>query len=95
MQAGGKENETKPQGAGEITAFVQNLLNQMDSRFKQMEEGIATKLNDMGDRIDSLEKFISDLIEQSGVDDQELEEDVVPDINAEGDDTQGKPRADT
>jgi len=70
-----------PQGDGpastaDLSAFVQTLLSQMQSRFQQMSDSIITRIDEMGERIDDLEKSVGDLVTQA--------ED---DINAPGGDT--------
>jgi len=51
----------------DLTAFVKNLLEQMQSRFQTMSQSIITKIDEMGSRIDDLEKSIEDLtIETAG-----------------------------
>ncbi|MCO5552306.1 hypothetical protein L7F22_005817 [Adiantum nelumboides] len=55
------------QSTADLTAFVQNLLQQMQARFQTMSESIITKIDEMGSRIDDLEKSISDLTKEMGV----------------------------
>lgn len=57
----------QPQGTQELTAFVQNLLQQMQTRFQEMSDAIITRIDEMGARIDDLEKSIADLMQQAGV----------------------------
>ena len=47
-----------PQSTADLSAFVQNLLSQMQSRFQQMSDSIIT-------RIDDLEKSVGDLVQQA------------------------------
>eukprot|EP00873_Tetraselmis_striata_P001799 jgi/Tetstr1/422063/TSEL_001248.t1 len=56
-----------PQNTADLTKFVQNLLNQMQSRFQTMSDSIIGRIDEMGGRIDELEKSIGDLIQQAGV----------------------------
>ncbi|EGZ18951.1 hypothetical protein PHYSODRAFT_346416 [Phytophthora sojae] len=51
-----------PTDAQDLTVFVQSLLEQMQSRFAQI------LLDEMGSRIDELEKSIADLMEQTNED---------------------------
>lgn len=44
--------------------YVQNLLQQMQTRFQDMSNSIVGRIDEMGNRIDSLEKNISDLMQQ-------------------------------
>uniref|UniRef100_A0A0G4I500 Heat shock factor binding protein 1 n=1 Tax=Chromera velia CCMP2878 TaxID=1169474 RepID=A0A0G4I500_9ALVE len=60
-------NGTDP-NVQDVSAFVQNLLKEMQSRFQTMSDSIITRIDDMGSRINDLEKSISDLMAQSGVD---------------------------
>ena len=45
---------------------MENLLNQMQSRFTQMSESIIGRIDEMGSRIDDLEKSISELATEVG-----------------------------
>lgn len=54
----------------DLTVFVQGLLQQMQTRFQQMSDTIIGRIDEMGTRIDDLEKSIADLMEQAGVDDK-------------------------
>lgn len=56
---------TTPQ---DLTIFVKNLLEQMQQRFETMSEQIVGRIDEMGNRIDDLEKSIAELMEQAGVD---------------------------
>ena len=47
----------------------------MQSRFQQMSDSIITRIDEMGERIDDLEKSVGDLIQQA-------EEDVKPEEGA-------------
>lgn len=55
------------QGTQELTIFVQNLLQQMQSRFQEMSDTIITRIDEMGARIDDLEKSIAELMQQAGI----------------------------
>ncbi|GBG27601.1 Heat shock factor-binding protein 1 [Hondaea fermentalgiana] len=79
------DGNTAPQEEPDLSVFVQNLLTQMlpftfsssascelqSSRFQQMSEAIVGRIDEMGDRIDGLEKSISELMAQAGVDETE------------------------
>jgi heat shock factor-binding protein 1 len=54
------------QKTADLTAFVQNLLLQMQTRFQAMSESIITKIDEMGSRIDDLERSIAELLKESG-----------------------------
>ncbi|KAG0576577.1 hypothetical protein KC19_5G090800 [Ceratodon purpureus] len=54
------------QKTADLTAFVQNLLLQMQTRFQTMSESIITKIDEMGSRIDDLERSIADLVKETG-----------------------------
>ncbi|CAD5186980.1 unnamed protein product [Musa acuminata subsp. malaccensis] len=68
-----QESEGSFQNTADMTAFVQNLLVQMQTRFQAMSEGIlfpfnCDTLDEMGSRIDELEKSINDLKAEMEVD---------------------------
>ena len=60
----------------DLTAFVQTLLDQMQTRFSQMSDQIITKIDDMGARVDELEKSISVLMDQTSVEGFEVDMDM-------------------
>mmetsp|Transcript_24401 Transcript_24401/g.22172 ORF Transcript_24401/g.22172 Transcript_24401/m.22172 type:complete len:83 (+) Transcript_24401:54-302(+) len=64
-----------PENAQDLTIFVQNLLEQMQSKFNQMSNSIIGRIDEMGGRIDDLEKSISDLMIQAGIDPKEINRD--------------------
>ncbi|XP_068654224.1 heat shock factor-binding protein [Aristolochia californica] len=59
-------DEDPKQSAADMTAFVQNLLQQMQSRFQAMSDNIVAKIDEMGGRIDELEQSINDLKAEMG-----------------------------
>ncbi|XP_031272918.1 heat shock factor-binding protein-like [Pistacia vera] len=62
-----QDSEDPKQSTADMTAFVQNLLQQMQSRFQTMSESIITKIDEMGNRIDELEQSINDLRSEMGI----------------------------
>eukprot|EP00310_Coccolithus_braarudii_P011273 CAMPEP_0183370804 /NCGR_PEP_ID=MMETSP0164_2-20130417/103503_1 /TAXON_ID=221442 /ORGANISM="Coccolithus pelagicus ssp braarudi, Strain PLY182g" /LENGTH=73 /DNA_ID=CAMNT_0025547265 /DNA_START=12 /DNA_END=233 /DNA_ORIENTATION=+ len=67
---GGKGAAADPQSSQDLTIFVQNLLQQMQTRFQTMSEQIIDRIDEMGTRIDDLEKSIADLMTQAGVEEK-------------------------
>uniref|UniRef100_A0A2N9ECC5 Heat shock factor binding protein n=1 Tax=Fagus sylvatica TaxID=28930 RepID=A0A2N9ECC5_FAGSY len=63
----GHDAEDPKQSTADMTVFVQNLLQQMQSRFQQMSDSIVTKIDEMGGRINELEQSINDLRTEMGV----------------------------
>jgi len=61
-----------PQGTQELTAFVQNLLQQMQGRFQEMSDAIINRIDEMGSRIDDLEKSIAELMQQAGIEEGDV-----------------------
>ena len=53
-------------GQQDLTQFVQNLLQQMHQRFQLMSDSIIGCLDEMGGRLDELEKSIGELMTQAG-----------------------------
>ncbi|XP_039036657.1 heat shock factor-binding protein-like isoform X1 [Hibiscus syriacus] len=64
----GHNSDESKQNTADMTVFVQNLLQQMQSRFQTMSDSIITKIDDMGNRINELEQSINDLKAEMGVD---------------------------
>ncbi|KAF9532678.1 heat shock factor binding protein 1-domain-containing protein [Crepidotus variabilis] len=46
----------------ELTAFVETLLEQLDSKFDDMSSQILERMNQMSTRVDALEMSIQDII---------------------------------
>ncbi|XP_047172179.1 heat shock factor-binding protein-like isoform X1 [Vigna umbellata] len=63
----GHDSEDPKQSTADMTAFVQNLLQQMQIRFQTMSDSIITKIDEMGNRINELEESINDLRAEMGV----------------------------
>ncbi|XP_008782055.1 heat shock factor-binding protein [Phoenix dactylifera] len=61
-----QESEGSTQSTADMTAFVQNLLVQMQTRFQSMSESIVSKIDEMGSKIDELEQSINDLKAEMG-----------------------------
>ncbi|CAO2839737.1 unnamed protein product [Amaranthus hypochondriacus] len=57
----GHDSDDSKQNNSDMTVFVQNLLQQMQTRFQAMSESIVTKIDEMGNRIDVLEQSIKEL----------------------------------
>ncbi|CAM6109177.1 unnamed protein product [Calypogeia fissa] len=59
------------QSTADLTAFVQNLLQQMQSRFQSMSDAILVRIDEMATRIEDLERAVDDVLrEVTGSDDQ-------------------------
>ncbi|KAB2040156.1 hypothetical protein ERO13_D02G054401v2 [Gossypium hirsutum] len=62
----GNDSVDSKQDTTDMALFVQNLLQQMQSRFQTMSDSIITKIDEMGSRIDELEQSINDLKAEMG-----------------------------
>ncbi|XP_019224752.1 PREDICTED: heat shock factor-binding protein 1-like [Nicotiana attenuata] len=62
----GHDADNTKQSTADMTVFVQNLLQQMQTRFQTMSESIISKIDEMGNRIDELEQSINDLRTEMG-----------------------------
>ena len=49
-------NTDAPHSAAEVSAFVQQLVQQMQGRFQSMSDSILARMDDMGAKLDELEK---------------------------------------
>ena len=56
------ESGDSADNANELTQLVQTMLTQMQSRFQTMSDNIIGRIDEMGNRIDDLEKSIADLV---------------------------------
>lgn len=46
----------------ELNVFVQNMLKQMQERFDEMSGNIVGRVDEMGKRIDDIEKSINEIM---------------------------------
>eukprot|EP01080_Neovahlkampfia_damariscottae_P003778 gene3778-6666_t len=58
------------QNSQELTLFVHNLLDQMQGRFQDMSDNIIKRIDEMGNRIDDLEKNIQEIMTQAGIEEE-------------------------
>ncbi|XBI81016.1 hypothetical protein VPH35_090018 [Triticum aestivum] len=72
------DSEPSSQNPTDMTAFVQNLLGQMQTRFESMSQNIVSKnilicgislFYEMGTKIDELEQSVNDLKAEMGTTD--------------------------
>lgn len=64
--------DNDPKSVQDLTVFVQQILHDMQGKFQNMSDGIVTRIDDMGGRIDELEKNIAELLAQAGIDEQDM-----------------------
>jgi len=60
--------DNDPQSVQELTVFVQQILQDMQGKFQNTSDHIVSRMEDMGERIDDLEKNIAEILAQAGVD---------------------------
>ncbi|CCW62112.1 unnamed protein product [Phytomonas sp. EM1] len=53
-------------GSAELGAYMQELLQRMQSSFENMSKQIAGRIDEMDERVGVLEKSIDELIQQAG-----------------------------
>ncbi|KAM6125882.1 heat shock factor-binding protein 1-like protein 1 [Pterocles gutturalis] len=53
--------------AGEVSELAENLLHQLQESFQALTEKLNFLLEEMGERIDDLEKHVADLMTEAGI----------------------------
>ncbi|XP_074704641.1 heat shock factor-binding protein 1-like protein 1 isoform X2 [Strix aluco] len=56
-----------PPGAGDLSQLAENLLYQLQENFQALTEKITLRMEEMGKRIDDLEKHVADLMTEAGI----------------------------
>ncbi|XP_044282494.1 heat shock factor-binding protein 1-like protein 1 [Varanus komodoensis] len=56
-----------PQSAKELSQFAENLLQQLQENFQALTDKLTLRMDEMGERIDDLEKHVTGLMAQAGV----------------------------
>ncbi|XP_054841530.1 heat shock factor-binding protein 1-like protein 1 [Eublepharis macularius] len=59
--------DNDPQSARDLSQFAENLLQQLHENFQALTDKLALRMEDMGERIDDLEKHVTGLMAQAGV----------------------------
>ncbi|KAF6035456.1 HSBP1 [Bugula neritina] len=67
--------DANPHNVQDLTVFVQGVMQQMQDKFKTIKCELCMSLtiailDDMGNRIDDLERNIADLMTQAGVEEK-------------------------
>ncbi|NP_001129657.1 heat shock factor-binding protein 1-like protein 1 [Danio rerio] len=57
---------SESKAAKDLTAIMETTMQQLQSRFQNLSEQIISKMDEMGTRIDDLEKNVADLMTQAG-----------------------------
>jgi heat shock factor-binding protein 1 len=52
------------QSPAEINAYVQNLMQQLQRRFQTMSDNIIARMDDMGSKLDDLEKSVAEILDR-------------------------------
>ncbi|XP_077971094.1 heat shock factor-binding protein 1-like [Styela clava] len=58
-----------PKSVQDLTTYVQHVLQDVQVKFQGMSDGVLTRIDEMGEKLDDLEKSIAELMAQAGVDD--------------------------
>ncbi|XP_025021331.1 heat shock factor-binding protein 1-like protein 1 isoform X2 [Python bivittatus] len=59
--------DNDPQNAKELSQFAENLLQQLQENFEDLTDKLSLKMDEMGERIDDLEKHVTGLMAQAGI----------------------------
>lgn len=63
-------SKTESKAAMEMTQTMENTLQRLQGRFQTMSQELESKIDDMGTRIDDLEKNVLELMSQAGMEEQ-------------------------
>jgi heat shock factor-binding protein 1 len=74
----GPNMHSSQQSAAEANAYVQQLVQQVQRRFEDMSQGIVSRLDDMGGKLDELEKSVADILERAAQQEQAQQQEQAP-----------------
>lgn len=63
-------SNTDNKAAKDLTEAMEQTMQRLQGRFQSVSEQLEGKIDEMGTRIDSLEKNISELMTQAGMEEQ-------------------------
>ncbi|XP_027742348.1 heat shock factor-binding protein 1-like protein 1 isoform X2 [Empidonax traillii] len=58
---------TDPPGAGDLPQLAENLLCRLQDNFQALTEKLTLRMEEMGERINDLEKRVADLMTEAGI----------------------------
>ncbi|KAJ3219355.1 hypothetical protein HDU67_001574 [Dinochytrium kinnereticum] len=56
------------QSTEELTAFVEQILKQMQTKFEELSSNVLGRMEEMGSRIGDLEKSVNELVSETSLD---------------------------
>ncbi|XP_069032344.1 heat shock factor-binding protein 1-like protein 1 [Embiotoca jacksoni] len=56
----------------DMTEVMETTMQRLQGRFQTMSEQLESKLDQMGNRIDDLEKNVTELMTQAGMEEQDM-----------------------
>lgn len=59
--------ETNSKAAQDLTDFMETKMQDVQNKFQAMSDQLVSKMDEMGTRIDNLEKNVADLMTQAGM----------------------------
>ncbi|MBN3325789.1 HSBP1 protein, partial [Atractosteus spatula] len=63
--------ETGPKTPQDLSDMVEAMMRGLQNKFQAMSDQIVSRMEEMGTRIDDLEKNVADLMTQAGMDESE------------------------
>merc|ERR1712154_532230 len=60
--------DADPRSPEELETYVQNTLSNLQNKFHTISDGILNRVDQMSNRLDSLERAIAELMTESGMD---------------------------
>jgi heat shock factor-binding protein 1 len=71
MDQQGSPSQNPQQSSAEINAYVQNLMQQLQQRFQTMSDNIIARMDDMGSKLDGLEKSVAEILDRAAQQDSD------------------------
>ncbi|XP_063042122.1 heat shock factor-binding protein 1-like [Engraulis encrasicolus] len=71
-------DKPKLKGAQDLTAQMETTMQEINKKFQAMSDQIVTRLEEMGTRINDLEKNVADLMQQAGMEEPEAATEIDP-----------------
>ncbi|XP_039181398.1 heat shock factor-binding protein 1-like protein 1 [Crotalus tigris] len=59
--------DSDPQSVKELSQFAENLLQQLQENFEDLTDKLSLKMDEMGERINDLEKHVAELMAEAGI----------------------------
>ncbi|MBN3295332.1 heat shock factor-binding protein 1-like protein 1 [Amia ocellicauda] len=65
--------ESNPKTTQDLSDYMETMMQNLQSKFQAMSDQIVSRMDEMGNRINALEKNVADLMTQAGMEEPQAD----------------------